>query len=93
MVFVFLKDTGRAAVVEDQEALHFLGHRRNRQAVARAYVAHDHINFLTFIQIAQLLNLLGRAAGFVDIHGLNLHPGKARFVVGCRCLPFVEGLN
>ena len=93
VVLAVLEDARRAAVVEDEELLQLLGHRRHRQAVARADVADHRVDLVAVVQVAQLLHLLGGAAVLVDIDRLDLHAAEADLVVRRRRGAGVEGLD
>ena len=92
-VFAFFKNTRCTAVVQNQKALHFFGHRCHRQAVARAHVAHHHINFFTLIQVPHFLHLLGGTTRFINVHGFDLQAAKAGFVIRRGGLAFVKGID
>ena len=82
IVFRFLEDARRAAIHQHQHLLQFFGDRRHREAVAGADIAEHGIDIVALIEVAQLLDLLGRAAVLVDDDGLDLHAAEPDLLVG-----------
>ena len=65
-----------------RKLLQLLGRRRHREAVARADVADHRVDVLALERVAQLLDLLGGAAGLVDEIDFDLQAAEADLVVG-----------
>ena len=81
VVFGFLEDARRAAIHQHQHLLQFFGDRRHGEAVAGADIAEHDIDIVALIEVAQFLDLLGRAAVLVDDDGLDLHAAEAHLLV------------
>jgi hypothetical protein len=92
-VVALLEYPGRAAVVQDQEPFHFLGRRRHREAVAGTHVPHHRVDLFAVVEVLQFLDLLGGAAGLVDVDRLDLQAAEALLVVRGRRLTGVEGFD
>ena len=81
IVFRFLEDARRAAIHQHQHLLQLFGDRRHRKTVTGADIAEHDIDIVALIEIAQFLDLLGRAAVLVDDDGLDLHAAEPDLVV------------
>ena len=81
IVFRLLEDARRAAIHQHEHLLQLFGDRRHGETVAGADIAQYDVDIVALIEVAQLLDLLGRAAVLVDDDRLDLQSAEAHFVV------------
>ena len=93
LVAAFLEDPRRAAVEEHRELLELFGDRRDREAIAAADVADDHVDVLALDEGPVLGHLLRGAAGLVDHDEFDRQAADALDLVGRRALAGIERLD
>ena len=79
---VLLEDARRAAIHQHEHLFQLLGRRRHGEAITRADVAENRVDVIALERVAQLLDLLGGAAGLVDQIDFDLEAAEPDLVVG-----------
>src|SRR6266508_1792879 len=93
LVAGILENARRATVEEHRQALQLVGERRDGQAIAARDIADHHVGVVALDEVAIFVDLLGRAAGFVDEYDFDRRAAETGGRVRRRQLAGVERLG